>query len=220
MMGKFKIFLFFSFSLLLVSCYDDDVIIIDENNERLLHAESELTILMKSVVAHDTTKDFVVTHSNCFTINLPYEIKVDGELRQINHYDDLEDITLEHSIIYVFPLEISFVNYESIVVNNQTELNLLNEKCDNEGLNYHKNTCAEFIYPIEIATYNTLSQRFDTVTLEHDYDGFVFIDNLSPNDLFSINYPTEIIISGNNHFSIEDNSNLALHFRTSSATCQ
>ncbi len=203
----------------MISCYEDETIIIEENNNELLHSTSTLTVLMRSVMAHDTTKDFVVTKSNCFSINFPYQLKVNGEIRSINHVQDIENISVEDELEHVFPLDVSFVNYEFSRVNSLSEFEALQQKCESEDLTYHKNNCAAFVYPIQVAVYDSNRQRFRTETFEHDLDGFTFIQNLSNGELFSINYPADIITHREHHFTIEGNNSLETHFKISSETC-
>jgi hypothetical protein len=205
--------------LTLSGCFKDETIIIDENNDELLHSSSELTFLMREVMAHDTTKDFLVTKSNCFTINFPYQLKVDGEVRSINHLVDIEGLTEDHDIEYLFPIEVSFVNYTSNIVHSIEEFEHLQQKCTEENLDYHKNNCATFIYPIEVAVYDSNRQRFRTETIAHDFDGFQFIESLQVGELYSINYPTDIITHNENHFTIQNNTLLETHFKISSRTC-
>lgn len=206
-------------SLLMLSCYNDETIIIDENSDELLHGTSYLTLLMRDVMANDTTKDFTITNSNCFTFNLPYSLKIDGEIRTITQLSDIEDITEDHQIEYVFPLEVSFVNYTSLVVNFIEEFNELQQKCIDDNLDYHKNTCATFIYPIELEIYDTNRQRFRTEKITHDFEGFDFIRKLRVEELYSITYPTEIITQQENQFSITTNDLLETHFKISFNTC-
>ncbi|GGE07530.1 hypothetical protein [Psychroflexus salis] len=206
--------------LFLTSCFENETVLINEENEENLYIDDDLTSLMKSVTSHKAYYDDFIDDSHCFSINFPYEIIINNEAHEINTYDDLDEYSdVDYEIELVYPLSISLTNFEIHNINNETELNSLKLQC-NEGILYDEHIeCAEFVYPIKLTTYNTQSRRFDLIEINNDKDTFSFLNELDNYSIFRLVYPANIYMFQQEYFSIENNFSLETHFKIAHNTC-
>jgi len=213
-----------SFIVLLIlsmtSCYENETVIIDESEESNLRFDDELTTLMKSVTSHDASFDDFIDGSHCFSLKYPYQVVIQEELLDIQSDDDLQNLNnTESEIEIVFPVAINLVNFENHTVFTQTEFETLKQMCE-DGLMYEDNiNCADFIYPMELAIYNTQTRRFDKVIFNSNKNTFSFLNRLDSNSIFEVVYPANILMFQEEHFSIDNNFSLTTHFKIALSTC-
>lgn len=218
MRTHFKYILLLS-SVLFISCYDNETIIIEEEDNNALRFDDELTNLMKSVTSHDASFDDFIDQSHCFSINFPYQIVIEEEIFTIQNKDDLISFTEEQNIEVVFPIQVSLHTFEVKQVESIAQFNNLKQSCNEGSLNASHIPCADFIYPLKIASYNSNSRRFDELEFNSDVEAFTFLNNLDTSSVFEIKYPANIFMFHQNHFSIETNFSMNAHFAIANNTC-
>lgn len=192
--------------LALVSCYDDDSTLVIADNTA--HISSKLTNNLKSISLHDASYDDIVDNSSCFSLEFPYEITVNAELRTIDSIEDLELLHEDDAIEIVYPVSAVLYNYEKHQITTNAEYGAFVNACENTfSLDPHK--CLDFQYPVRVKMYNRVGNSFQTMVLDHDQDMYVFFDNLQENDIYEIEYPIELndhttgttkAVSSNNEF--------------------
>ena len=206
--------------LFFTSCYDNETIIIDESEEANLRVNDELTTLMKSVTSHDASFDDFIDGAHCFSINFPYDVVVDDEVIHINSNTDIIELSeLDDEIKIVFPISISLTNFEKHNITSNSELEELRQMCA-DGLFYDDHiSCADFIFPLKMAIYDTNSRRFNQLELNSNKEAFLFLNNLDQHSIYQIVYPANIFMFHQEHFSIENNFSLTTHFKIAHNTC-
>ncbi|GGE27693.1 hypothetical protein GCM10010832_05520 [Psychroflexus planctonicus] len=215
-----KLTLVFSLLVCFSSCYENETIVVEENEEANLRFDDDLTNLMKSVTSHDASYDDFIDDSHCFSINYPYKIQVGNEIRNIENEEDLEHLNnYDVEIEIIFPISISLINFEKHSISSEDELESVKQMC-NDGMFYEEHiNCADFIFPLTLAIYNTNSRRFNQVVLSSNKETFTFLDSLDQDSVFKVVYPANILMYEQEYFSIEDNFSLNTHFKIAHSTC-
>lgn len=220
-MAKFmKLIFALGISFLFTACYENETIIIDENEEDNLRATDELTNLMKSVTSHNSSFDDHIDNSHCFSIAFPYKIIVNEDVITINSVEDVQNLDEDETDFQiVYPISINLTNFEVHNISTNNELNELKQMCDDGWLYGEHIDCADFVYPLTLATYNTERRRFDKVELYSNKETFQFLDELDSDSIFEIVYPANIFMFQENYFSIENNFSLNTHFKIAHNSC-
>ena len=202
--------------LIVVSCYDDDnELIISEN---VSHNTSELTTMVKSMSLHNASFDNVVDNTSCFSLDFPYQLNVNSELKNISSVNDLSEVSEEDDVEIVFPININFYNYELHEAINQTDFNLVKNVCA-EDFNITSHACLDFQYPIEIKEFNDLTESFETFQLNNDKEVYLHFDNLHDNDVYEIEYPIFLIGSNSDPLRIDSNVDFMDVFNSTLQSC-
>jgi hypothetical protein len=202
--------------VLAIGCYNDDnEIVITENTS---HNNSALTTMLKSIAQHNASFDNKVDNSSCFSLDFPYQLYVNSELRNISSVSDLANIEENDDIDIVFPVSTNFYNYEVHQAINQTEFNLVQNAC-NENFNITPNYCLDIQFPITIKEFNDLTESFETYQLNNDKDVYLHFDNLHDNDVYEIEYPIFFVDTNSNSIRIDNNSDFEIAYSTSLQSC-
>ncbi len=209
------LFLLISFT----SCFEKEIEIIDPNEESALHKNSALSVLISSVTSHNASFDDRIDGSDCFSLIFPYNLLINGELTTISTIEDVNLIQDNDEIEILFPVNIAFADYDTKVLQNETQFNLVYTSCQNGELyNFHID-CAEFVYPFSFAKYNIVSRNFDMVNMNSKKEAFQFLANLKEDDIYMISYPLDIILFDSDHYTVHKNQFLSNHFVNASLVC-
>ena len=157
--------------LCFTSCQKEETTVIEPEEEETLTPNSNLVNLMTSITSHDGSVDDVLDNANCFSVNLPVTVNVNGVSVTI---DTLEDLEILEGILnefdddddvleFLFPITIMFNDYSEIVIENEIELNTFVDGCFNQNDDVIE--CIDFQYPIEFSIFNTDFQIIDTVVV-------------------------------------------------------
>ncbi len=213
-----KIFLVSLFSLF-ISCFEKEVEIIDSEQENILHKDSPLSDLMKAVTSHDASFDDRIDGSDCFSLIFPYNILVNGQFTTISSIYQINLIGDQDEVELLFPVTIAFGNYETKVLNNESQFDKVSIACQNGELYNLHIDCAEFVYPFSYAKYNLISRNFDTEIVLSKKESFQFLVSLKEGDIYKINYPLNIILFDTDHITVHENQFLHNHILTASQVC-
>lgn len=194
---------------MLVSCQED--IDIDTSDNDTNNSESVFTSRAERVAMFDGAFDDVLDNSPCFAVELPVNILLNSIATTIDTTSDLDLIVDTDVIEFAFPITITNYNHNQIVISDQETFNQLTMSCqeliDNaEG----PITCLDFNYPIVVYT-TTNNQSQNDFTLNTNEELYDFIQNLNPNDFYSLSYPIGItidqslVITVNGDAEIENN---------------
>jgi hypothetical protein len=204
-MKTFKPILLLLLSLVfaMTSCRTEDDMSIDPPTESTLSANSVLATQIQRVAANDGSVDNIVYNANCFTIQLPLTVSVNGvviTINEIDDYDDLEDILDEFDddddmILLDFPIVITLSDYTEIEINSLSELEDYADDCNDENEDDDDIECLDFVYPITVAVFNSNNELISTITFTNDSQLYEFIDDIDEDDLVGFNFPISIILS-------------------------
>ncbi len=183
--------LLIGFSVVFTSCEDNVDQIIDED-----------------VVVKDKTENNLVTRNNfnpegsldfgCFTVDYPFSlITINENVIEITSQEDFEDIlydTVDYVVDFVYPLDITYEDGETAVINNIDELGEAFGSClPDEGWSSQSvpafilgdEYCISLVYPL---TVSDIEENTYTVDSEEE-----FIDLLASNNFFFFEFPITVV---------------------------
>ncbi len=205
--------------LTLTSCRTEDDLTIDPPTESTLQSNSALASQIQQVTMNDGSVDNIVYNANCFTIQLPLLVTINGvelTITNVNDYDDLEDILDEFDdddddVEIAFPITIILADYTEIQINSLDQLEDYADDCNDENEIDDDIECLDFVYPITASLFNTSNEIVATLTFTNDYDLYEFIDDIDEDDLVIFEFPISIAIADGteiviNNFDALDNA--------------
>lgn len=198
------------FGLLIIAsaCQQESLSVIDEQEEDVLE-DAALIGLVQGITAHDGSHDNVVDNSSCFSIDFPYQLKVNGEIRNIEHVADLATVYEYDEIEIVYPVEVTFADYAESQISNTQEMNALISGCSNGNYYNQIIRCIDLIYPISMAEYNPDTRNFQTTVYDHDRITFTGLRRmLTAGSIVQIQFPVQIEVIGGETLQIDSNDQL------------
>jgi len=226
----------FRFSLLLIitifflglSCQEEANEETPPNQEETITPNSALANLMRYTSANDGSVDDIMDDSDCFTVNLPVTIIANGITLTIESLDDLsllEEIfnasnTDVDGLEFLFPITIILNDYTEVNIESLEELEAFIEACiTNENVI----ECVDFIYPMSFSIYNTDFQVIDTVTINNDYEMYIFLAGLENGSqggvLASLNFPVALMYVNGNTVEVNNNQELEEAINAANENC-
>ncbi len=195
---------------LLSSCAKEEVINIDESDELAIVATSKLADLIQRTSLNDGSKDNIIDRANCFNIELPATVTVNGIILNIGSEDDFDTIESifeefendDDELEISFPITIILSDYTPILINNENELESYIDSCNGENEIDDDIECLDFQYPIETSIFNEISEIVSDITVANDEEMYDFIDALSENDIATFTFPIIVILSDGTQRSI------------------
>ncbi|MCK0159631.1 hypothetical protein MWU56_03115 [Muricauda sp. F6463D] len=211
-MFKPLMFVLLGLFLTITSCRTEDDLSIDPPAESTLEANSALANQIQRVAMNDGSVDNIVYNANCFTIQLPIDLTINGTeltITNIDDYDDLEDLLDEFDddddIIDIdFPITIVFADYTELEVNSLDQLEDYADDCNDENEIDDDIECLDFVYPISASIFNTNNEVIATLTFTNDYNLYEFIDDIDEDDLIGFEFPISIIVADGSEIIIHD----------------
>ncbi|MEZ4796199.1 MAG: hypothetical protein R2785_03415 [Flavobacteriaceae bacterium] len=204
MKTQIKIALLLSFVLgaLSTSCRTEEMELIQSPPEDTLVPDSVVASLMSQTTLNDGSNDNIIDNANCFNIQLPVTVIVNGIEIVVNSeddYDDIEDIFDEFdddsdTLEITFPITIILSDFTEIVINNYTEFYSYVNGCNGENESDDDIECLDFVYPISASVYNSNNEIILTITFNNDYELHEFIEDFDESDIVSINFPITVVL--------------------------
>lgn len=200
-------------SLLFISCQEE---IIETNQEEpqteTFTAISPLANLLQRTSTLDGSIDNIIDGASCLSVELPVTVFVNGLQIIIDSEDDFEVIEAifdqlsndQDTLDILFPITIILNDYTEVVIQNQLELEEYISECfDNDDIE-----CVDFVYPITYSVFDSAGNTFETVTINNDEEMYLFIENLEPTDIVSLNFPVTLIYFNGDTEEVNNNSEL------------
>ncbi len=189
------VFLIIFTIVLFSSCRNEEDIFISGSNEPALKVTSKVATLMQQISLKDGSNDNIIDEANCFSIQLPVTVIVNGSVTVINTESDFISIentlnnTIGSSVQLGFPLTIILSNYSEVIISDQNELDVVRSNCNGENEVDEDIECIDFNYPILGIIFDTVTEQTDSFTLDNDNQLYDFIDDLDTDDIVNINFP-------------------------------
>lgn len=192
-------------ALLLMGCQEEEYEVLTEEEVQSLSRDSETFDLVMRTSMHDGSIDDEIDDSPCFSLDLPFEVNVNGENHRIHTASALSDFLSQRGkgnipgkIELIFPLSVTNANYAQVRINNAQQLKALQQKCDNEeALGDQPVTCAKIQYPVLVFLYDIRSQKTVSEEISNQEELFSFLSNLGENQIFNFSFPIEVEVRGN-----------------------
>ncbi len=201
-MGFMKKLFYIAITLMLAGCYEEDNELIQSRDSS--HRTSEMSRMLKSISAHESGFDDIIDNSSCFSVDFPYQVYINSDLRTISDKNDLSEINPQDNIELVYPVNTTFFNYDFHQAINQTDFNLIKNTCS-EDFDIISNECLEIEFPITFKEFNDLTESFETLSFDNNRDLFFYIENLHDNDVYELDYPILVTDDDSNTHSISSN---------------
>ncbi|MDJ0646089.1 MAG: hypothetical protein QNJ57_08930 [Flavobacteriaceae bacterium] len=188
----------------LISCQEESIITnTDPNADNALVVNSKAADLIAKTTLKDGSDDNILDEANCLTVVLPVNVLVNGievTVTSEDDYDLIEDILDEsdddNDVLEIeFPITVIRNDFVEIPVNNQNQLDGLVNSCNGENENDDDIECIDFVYPVQVSLFNTLTEVVEDITVTNDEEFFNLVDDLDDNDVLNIVFPVNLILS-------------------------
>lgn len=201
--------------VLLYSCQKEESTIVQDTNNSLT-ANAPLYDLVARIAQNRTSQDNIIDNSSCFSVQLPVEVIVNGQLIAVNStadyqlvQDAIDAFTTDDDIVsFVFPITVQFQDFQTLTIVDEDAFDDLLDDCEEDENEFNEIDCLDINYPIVINTFDSVNQIANTITIQNDTDLYLFFENIEDTIYVSINYPISIIDANGQNVVI--NSNEAL----------
>ncbi len=202
--------------MIFFSCQEEERELIDPNTDTTIPVDSQLAGLMTKVSIHDGSYDDIVDRGNCFSVNLPYSILLDGQEYTIDELGDYNTLSNTNRIEISFPITVTLSNHTIQVIENLDMLIDLRSMCqiDDDDIE-----CIDFLYPITFSTFDSVRNRLDTKEVDHDSEMFQFMSGMDQNVSVSINYPIQLVLHNQERVEAQHNSGLEESISEAATAC-
>lgn len=213
MQNVFKfLVLFVLTAFVLTSCRKEESVLIEGPQNQTLVVNSAVANLMKRTAMRDGSDDNIVDQANCFSVDFPFTVVVNGMEITVTSEEDLdtvEDILDEFdddddTIEIEFPITIILSDFSEVSINSLEEFENYADDCDGENEFDDDIECLDFVYPITASVFNSNNELIDTITFNSDEDLYFFIDELDEDDVVGIDFPITVMLSDGTEVSVSD----------------
>ncbi|MEZ4802035.1 MAG: hypothetical protein R2797_04625 [Gelidibacter sp.] len=198
------------------SCRKEEIEFEQAPPDETLTPNSQVANLMQRTAMNDGSIDNIIDYANCFTVQLPVTVVVNGMSLEVTSslgYDTIEAIFDEYdddadTIQIEFPITIILNDFSQVAINSMSELYNYSSNCNGENEIDDDIECLDFQYPITASIFNTNNEIISTVTITTDEQMYTFIDGIDDSDIVSIDFPISIVISDGTSLSISNLNDL------------
>ncbi len=185
------------------ACRQENIITSPDNENSIIDNNSIIADIIMDIAANDGSIDNIIDSANCFRIKLPVTVFVNGREVIVNTNDDLDLIraifdesSVDTDMIDImFPVTVVLTDYSEKIINNQNEFNDLSQTCNGEDEPDDDIECIDFLFPISFTVFNTITEQTDEIIIENDKELFLFVEDLSVDDVASLHFPITMILS-------------------------
>ncbi|APU10865.1 hypothetical protein A5M85_11400 [Cellulophaga lytica] len=210
----------------LTSCQEEFEELPDNNDGKSIEATSATATLIKGASSKDGSYDNIVDGASCFAIQFPYNVTVNGLDITIDSVADLkliEEILDEidsddYNLQIIYPIKITLSNYTEITINSREELVAQAKECI-EGGEDDDIECIDFVYPIDLFSFNTNLEITNTTTVESDRQMRLFFAGLGANDIVGIDFPITLEKYDGTKVVVNNNAELAVVLENAKDMC-
>jgi len=181
-----------------------------------LTATSNVTALMQRTATNDGSYDNIIDGANCFNVQLPVTVFVNGLETTINTEDDLDIIETifeeftndDDTLDIVFPITIVLSDFTEITIESQSQLQEYIDMCSGENEDDDDIECIDFQYPITFSVFDSNNNQISTITINSDEEMYQFVEDLDESDVASISFPITVVLSDGTEITIDSLSSL------------
>ncbi|WP_420574656.1 LamG domain-containing protein [Kordia sp.] len=217
--------------LLLVICYcfyacqEENAQVSEPDTTATLVPNTTLPRLMERVTLLDGSVDNSIDNANCFVVDLPVTVTVNGVTIEVNTTNDYAAIinalnqSDENTVDISYPITIILSDYTEIVIENQSALLSQISNCSGPNQPDIDIECIDFQYPFSVAIFNVNFEVIETITITHDEELYYFLETLSEGVVASINYPISLVQADGTVITVNSNSALEAAIAAAENTC-
>ncbi len=185
------------------SCRYEDIVTSPDNENSIVENNATITSLIRDIATNDGSVDNIIDLANCFRIKLPVTVIANGRTVVISSNEDLdmvraifEESSVDTDMVTMnFPVTAILTDYTEVMLNDENELHALAETCTGEDEEDDDIECIDFLFPINFTVFNTVTEQSNNVSIENDAELFLFVKDLSVDDVASLNFPVTLVLS-------------------------
>jgi hypothetical protein len=205
-----------------ISCQDEENTTTPTTPTTLTSA-SELTHLLARVTVNETSIDNVIDSTSCFSIQLPVQVNVNGQLVDVQTPADYATVptyftATDNNISFVYPITVLDANYNASTVATEADFNALLATCNPPAVSPVIG-CITLNYPISVSTYASATQTPSTQTFDSNNEFFLYLLSLQPGDYYEINFPVTAQDPAGQTITIADNAAFQTAIQNAQQAC-
>ncbi len=198
-----------SLVLLNLSCRQEEFDYFPPEDQTTL-ANSMVADLLERTALKDGSNDNIIDRSNCFTVQLPVIVKVNGTNLLVDTEEDYANIEAifdvsddDTDLVEIqFPITIILSDFNEVAIADQIEFNSFSASCNGENVADDDIECLDIQYPITASIFNQTTEAFDNVSITSDLQLYNFIDDLKSDDIVNISFPVSVVLADGTGVSI------------------
>lgn len=203
-------------TLIFNSCQDEFEELPQPNEPQAILASSSTAKLIERASSNDGSFDDIVDGARCFAIRFPYTVNLNGIEITLNSREDLEQIrealkeVSSDLLEIIFPITITLGDFSEITINGVDGFRELVKECDDDDDEDDDHIkCIDFVYPLNLFTFDLNNQQTGNFTVNSDLELRRFFAGLDDNDLMSIEFPVSLKLSDGTTVTVNSNAELA-----------
>ena len=213
---KVSYLVIFIFLFLSTSCRKEESELIQGPEEQTLMANTVVANLIQKTAMNDGSNDNILDRANCFNIQLPTKVKVNGVQLDLESDEDLNAVEFildasdddDDTVEILFPVTVIFNDFTELTINSMSELNSFANGCNGENESDDDIECLDFQYPIVAKVFNITNEFIETITFTYDKQLYKFLEQIGPNDVVNMTFPIKVGLSDDIEISINNLSEL------------
>lgn len=211
--------------LCVISCQEERFETTMPDTTETLVANTTLPRLMERISLLDGSADNFIDGANCFLVDLPVTVTINGAtvtVNTINDYAEIIDLLNQSdntTVSITYPITIVLSDYTEIVIENQEQLIAQANNCTGPNQPDIDIECIDFQYPFSIAIFDTNFEVIETQTITDDETLFYFLETLSSGAVASINYPINLVKADGTVITVNNNAELETAVTEAINTC-
>lgn len=215
------------FMLLVLSCQEEKVEIIESESRASLKVDTDVARLIQKIAMKDGSGDNIIDGASCINVQLPISVIVNGTEIIIDEEEDFETIEAIFDAVdndddlleIIFPITIITSNYDEFTVTSAEEFEGYTSECGEEDAVDDDIECLDFVYPITVSVYDSANQLLNTVSIKNDKRFYQFIDYLQGYHIVKINFPIAVILFDGTEQIINNMDELELIIEETAGLC-
>ena len=198
------------FFLVATSCRKEESVLIEGPQNATLKANSAVANLLRRTSMKDGSDDNIVDNANCFSLDFPFTVFVNGMEITVTSEEDLdtvEDIFDEFdddddTLEIDFPVTIVFSDFSEQEINSLDEFENFADDCEGENEYDDDIECIDIQYPVSASVFNANNELLDTITITNDKELYEFLEELDEDDIVEIDFPITVVLSDGTEVSV------------------
>jgi hypothetical protein len=207
---KTSLILLLSSVMILTSCRSEETEFINTPTEEVVQINSVVADLILRTTTNDGSNDNILDFANCFNIKLPIAVTANSIPVNINNTNDYylvesifdEDFDDVDAVNLDFPITIVNSDFSEVTINDMSELTARANICNGENVSDNDIECIDFIYPFSASKFNINNELLSSETFTNDHELYNFIEDITEDDITSINFPISVLTSNGTFLQI------------------
>ncbi|EDP97898.1 hypothetical protein KAOT1_11812 [Kordia algicida OT-1] len=219
------LFLLLVMTLFFYACQEENTDVSSPDTTETLVNNATLPRLMERITLLDGSIDNMIDNANCFTVNLPVTVSINGTTVEVNSTNDYATIvgllnqSNDTAVSISYPITITLSDYSEIIIENEEVLISQISNCSGPNQPDIDIECIDFQYPFSIAVFDVNFEVIETQNITDDESLFYFLETLSSGVVASINYPISLVNADGTVIAVTSNAELEAAIAAAENTC-